>query len=358
MRVLHIGKYYPPHMGGIEKHLQQLVCRQSRILQVSVIVANDARRTESAWLDGARIDRIASFGTLASMPLTPGLARAVRRGEADLIHLHTPNPGGAAAILAAGARQRLIVTHHADTLGRRFLRRLVEPAVSRVMQRASTIIVTSRRYLDSSDELRPYRDKCRVIPLGIDLPAEPASLSGGLRPQGARRLVLAVGRLVPYKGFDILIRAMKAVDAQLLLIGTGPKLEYLQEIIRQESLEDKVTLRGRVDDLRPWFRSASVFVLPSVSRAEAFGIVQLEAMAAGLAVINTDIDSGVPEISIDGKTGLTVPPGNVAALAEAIQLLLDRSDVREQFGKAAQARVYAEFSADLMAQRTLEVYQE
>lgn len=358
MKVLHIGKYYPPHMGGIEKHLQQLVCRHSRALDVSVIVANDSVRSESEWQDGARISRVGSLGALASMPITPGLAWAIRRSEADLIHLHTPNPGGALSMLAAGLTQRLVITHHADTLGRKFLRQMADPAVRQVMKRASAIIVTSRRYLESSEELSPYREKCRVIPLGIDEPERASVAVENGRARSGDKIVLALGRLVAYKGFDVLIRAMKSVDAKLLLIGTGVKAAELLELVKKESLENKVTLRGHVEDLGPCFRAASVFVLPSVSRAEAFGMVQLEAMAAGLPVINTDIDSGVPEVSVNGETGLTVAPGDVSGLAEAIQLLMDRHDLREKFGRAARARVHAEFSADLMAERTLSVYRD
>jgi glycosyltransferase involved in cell wall biosynthesis len=115
---------------------------------------------------------------------------------------------------------------------------------------------------------------------------------------------------------------------------------------------------SRVSDLSPYFAAASIFVLPSVTRAEAFGVAQVEAMAAGLPVINTDIDSGVPEVSLDGQTGLTVPPGDETALAQAINTLLDRNDLRLQFGSAAAARAKAEFTADRMTARTMTLYDE
>jgi rhamnosyl/mannosyltransferase len=179
-----------------------------------------------------------------------------------------------------------------------------------------------------------------------------------IREQFGDRLILAVGRLVPYKGFDVLIRAMKHVDARLLLIGTGPQYDVLARLAVSECVERKITMLGRVENIGPYFGAASLFVLPSVTRAEAFGLVQVEAMAAGLPVINTDIDSAVPECSIDGRTGITVPPRDITALSEAMRLLLDRKDLRFQFGEAARARVNAEYTADLMATRTMSVYSE
>jgi rhamnosyl/mannosyltransferase len=229
------------------------------------------------------------------------------------------------------------------------------------MRRASRIIFTSNRYLDSSLELVPFREKCQMIPLGIDVESavcndqEVISL---IRQRFGERLVLAIGRLVPYKGFDILIRAMKNVDAKLLLIGTGPQHDALRRLISSENLQQKIALLGRVDDIRPYLDAASIFVLPSVTRAEAFGIVQLEAMAAGLPVINTDIDSGVPEVCVNGETAITVPPSSSAALAEAMQLLLSRDDLRAQFGEAAKAKVHSEYTTDLMAERTMALYQD
>jgi len=361
LEVLHVGKFYPPHPGGMETHLRDLATRQARSAQVKVVVANSGWHTEASVVDGVSITRVGKLASIASMPICPGLVSAIRASPADLVHLHTPNPGAALALVRSGHRGQLVVTHHADTIGRKFLRRLSDPFVVRMMQRASRILVTSRRYLDSSPELAAFRNKCCIVPLGID-PAiatsiEPSALAG-LRQQFAGGFVLAVGRLVRYKGFDVLIRAMKRVDAKLVLIGTGPMQQELERLAIEEGVRERVQMPGRVDDTRPYFAAASLFVLPSVTRAEAFGIVQLEAMAAGLPVVNTNIDSGVPEVSIDGQTGITVPPGDPEALGRAIQTLLDRKDLRKSFGEAAKARVQAEYTADLMCARTMRIYEE
>jgi rhamnosyl/mannosyltransferase len=361
MKILHIGKYYPPHMGGIEIYFQQLIMHQSKVMDVAAIVASDLRRTQVEFLDGAKITRVASLGVIASMPITPTMAWHIRQNKADLVHLHTPNPGAALALLTSGHSGKLIITHHADTLGRKQLRRLTDPFVRRVMERAAAIIVTSKRYLDSSEELASFRDKCRIIPLGIDpkpFKYQDAEAVARIKNEYGDRLVLAVGRLVPFKGFEYLIRAMKQVSGTLLLIGTGPLQTSLKSYIIGGGLDSKVRMINKVDNILipPFYRAASIFVMPSITRAESFGIVQMEAMASGIPVINTDIPSGVPEVSVHGQTGFTVPPKDPEALANAINILLDNEELRQRFGAAANRRVQDEFSAEKMIARTMAVY--
>jgi glycosyltransferase involved in cell wall biosynthesis len=358
--ILHIGKYYPPHVGGMETHLQYLVSHQSSLLSVEVVVANDRFVTQTEVVDGARITRVASFGTLASQPICPGLPwRMAGRGE-TMVHLHLPNPWAAQAYLMSGHKGILIVTHHSDTLGRRHLRRFVEPSVRRVMKRAKAIIVTSKRYLENSEELAGFHDKCHIVPLGIDVEAFKAESLEEIRAIRAKygpRLIVSVGRLVPYKGFEFLLQAMKNIDATLLLIGSGPLREQLEAAVERLGIAAKVHLLGHVGDIVPYYRAAQMLVLPSVSRAESFGMVQLEAMACGIPVVNTELDSGVPEVSLHGVTGITVPPKDPQALSHAIRILLDNAETRANYGQAAAVRVGEKFTARQMAESTLRVYE-
>jgi rhamnosyl/mannosyltransferase len=359
LSVLHIGKYYPPFMGGIETYLKCLVSQQGANMPVEVVVANDRLRTRREALDGARITRVASLGTIASMPLCPTLPWNLTGRSESIVHLHMPNPWAAQAYLMSGHKGQLVMSHHADTIGRRQLRKFVDPFVRRAMHRAAAIIVASDRYLASSEELRDFRGKCRVVPYGIDRCVCDPQLLTKTRELSAKygtRLILAVGRLVPYKGFDVLLEAMKQVDATLLLIGTGPLQKQLELTIERLGIEAKAHLLGHVEDLEPYYESASMLVLPSVSRAEAFGVVQIEAMAAGIPVVNTDLDSGVPEVSLHGVTGITVPPKDSRALAEAINLLLGNEEMRLKYGRAAAVRAREEYSASRMAESTLQVY--
>jgi glycosyltransferase involved in cell wall biosynthesis len=358
-RILHIGKFYRPHTGGMETYLANLVSHQSSHVPVQVVVANDHPATQTEMLDGARITRVASFGVIASQPICPSLPWNLI-GHADaLVHLHLPNPWAAHAYLLSGHHSKLVVTHHADTLGRPYLRKLVDPFVRRVMQRADAVIVSSRRYLEGSEELVPFRNKCYVVPMGIDLRAfqnEKFSATSEIYKKYGQRLLLTVGRLVPYKGFEFLIRAMKQVDATLLIIGTGPLQSELETLIVGLGLKDKVHLLGHVEDALPYYQVSRMFLFPSISRAESFGLVQVEAMAAGLPVINTEIDSGAPEVSLHGVTGITVPPRDSNALAGAIKILLANEETRLKYARAAIVRACQEFSIQRMADRTMDLY--
>jgi rhamnosyl/mannosyltransferase len=359
-RVLHLGKYYPPHMGGMETHLQALVRGISGKYSIEVLVANDHVCRQVEHLDGSMIRRVPTFGTLASMPVTPTLPYEFWRSHADLVHIHTPNPGAAFSLAVSGYRGPLIITHHSDTLGRRQLSCLTAPFIRHVMTRADAIIVTSQRYLDSSNELVPYARKCHIIPLGIGEEAfrTPRAVDvQDIQEKFGPHIVLAVGRLVEYKGFPYLIRAIKQLDANLVIIGTGPEASALQSLANDLNIQSRVHFVGRVIELAPYFAAAEIFAFPSISRAEAFGMVQLEAMAAGLPVVNTDIQSAVPEISIHGQTGWTVPPGDSEALANALQSLLENNELRQHMGEAARTRAMTKYGVEQINERTMELYE-
>jgi rhamnosyl/mannosyltransferase len=345
----------------METHIQNLVFGLSASEDVQVIVAGDSIRGQVDRMDGAVITRVPTLGVVASMPVTPTLPWELMKVKPALVHVHVPNPAAAFAIIAARYRGPLVIMHHSDTLGRKLLKRLCDPFVSAMMRRADRIIVASQRYLDSSEELAPFKAKCRVIPMGINIEKERKDVgaeSAKVVQQYGPRLVLAVGRLVGYKGFIYLLEAMLRVDATLLLVGTGPLDAALKAAAQDYGVSRKVKFLGRVDDLQKYHRASSVFVLPSNSRAEAFGLVQLEAMAAGLPVINTDLNSGVPEVSLDGVTGITVPPEDSDSLAQAINRLLANAGMRKRMGEAGMVRARREFAPGLMIERTMQLYEE
>ncbi len=359
--IVHLGKYYPPHMGGMETYVRDLVSGMSGSQDIKVIVAGNSIRRRIDYLDGAVITRVPTVGVVASMPVTPTLPWELMRAKPSLVHVQVPNPGAAFAITMARYRGPLVITHHSDTLGRKFLKKLADPFVNEMMRRADRIIATSKRYLASSDELAPFLSKCRVIPMGINYEEEPENIqaeSEKIVQEYGLRLVLAVGRLVGYKGFIYLVEAMRRVDATLLLVGTGPLVSELKDAAQRLGVSQKIKFLGKVDSLQKYYRASAIFVLPSISRAEAFGLVQLEAMASGLPVVNTDLDSGVPEISLDGVTGITVPPGDADSLARALNRLLDDADLRKTMGAAGKLRARREFAPQLMIERTRILYEE
>ena len=179
-----------------------------------------------------------------------------------------------------------------------------------------------------------------------------------MRQRYGERLIVTVGRLVYYKGFEYLIRAMPRVSGTALIIGEGPLHGKLSKLASELGVADRVHFLGKVDQehLVSCYHAADVFVLPSVARSEAFGIVQIEAMAAGLPVINTRLDSGVPYVSVHNQTGLTVPPADPEALAAAINKLLDDPVLGKKLGAAGHLRACQEFSLQIMTRRTEKLY--
>jgi rhamnosyl/mannosyltransferase len=262
-------------------------------------------------------------------------------------------------------RHVVVVTYHSDIVKQERLLRYFEPFMDRVLRRADAVICTSPNYIDSSLTLRKVRSKCRVIPFGIDLSrfAPTPVMEARAREIRARYdgpIALSVGRHVYYKGFEYAVEAMRDVKGHLLLVGDGPLRRALESRARAFGVERSVHFLGELPDeeMAPHYLASDVYVLPSVARSEAFGIVQLEAMACRKPVINTSLDSGVPFVSRHGETGLTVEPKNPPALAEAMRSLFADPDRARRMGDAGRARVEREFSREVMGERIRALYDE
>jgi glycosyltransferase involved in cell wall biosynthesis len=363
LKVLHVGKFYPPHMGGIETHMEALCGGLCNYVDLRVVVASSDSTATDEMLDGVAVSRVATRLMLASTPLCPGMISKICNDRSDIIHLHFPNPLAVLGYLASRHCGRLVVTYHSDMVRQKVLGPMFEPFLHAALRRSSAIITTSPNYLRSSSVLAQHQERCHVIPLGI--PTErfdhcDPKIAEGIRQQYGDRLIVSVGRLVYYKGFEHLIRAMRQVNGTLLIVGEGPLDEPLRALARELGVADRVHFMGKIshDQLVACYHAAKIFVMASVVRSEAFGIAQVEAMAAGLPVVNTQLDSGVPFVSVHEQTGLTVPPGNPGALAEAVNRLLDNPDLRASLGAAAVLRAHQEFSLDAMVSRTMSLYEQ
>jgi glycosyltransferase involved in cell wall biosynthesis len=367
MRVVQVGKYYYPYSGGIESHLYVLASELKSKVDLDVVVSNNERRTVRDVVNGVSVTRCASFGHLASVEASPGMALELSTRNYDILHLHLPNPVGVASYLASRKprRHRLILTYHGDVARQLRLMKLYAPLVRRVLERADVIIATSPELLEFSNVLPPYRDKTRIVPYGIDLDQfsvtpERTEEAGAIRARfGGGPLLLGVGRLIYYKGFEFAIRALEMLPtAHLLLIGEGPLKDELEALAVELGVASRVHFPGAIlnERVTPYYLASDVYVLPSIARSEAFGIVQIEAMACGVPVVNTRLPSGVPFVSRDGETGFTVPPNDVTALADAVRRLLADAELRRRFGETGRARAHAEFSKAALGRRLLEIY--
>jgi len=255
------------------------------------------------------------------------------------------------------------MTYHSDIVQQRWWRRVFWPILRLGLNRSKAIIVATAAYIETSEILKAYKNRCRVIPFGLDVEqfrrCETADVDR-IRQKYGPRIVLSVGRLIYYKGFEYLVEAMSKVRGRLVVIGEGPLRSRLEQQVRDQGVGERVTFLGAVEnqDMAAWYHAADVFALASTSRSEAFGIVQLEAMACAKPIVNTSLPSGVPFVSPHGVTGLTVPPKNSAALANAINDILDDPAKRSEFGNAGFRRVCSEFEERIMLDRTLRVYEE
>ncbi len=357
--ILQVGKFWAPHYGGIETHLRELCMGLSSVVDVDVLVSNTNREYVQENDGDIRVTRIPTFARVASAPLSPSLLRMLRESPADLVHLHLPNPPAVIAYLLSGHRGKLVVSVLSDIVRQKWIAKILNPTLSALLHRADAIISLSPNHVEHSPVLRHFPEKCHVIPHGIAYEnydhADPVQVAG-IRNRYRGPIVLAVGRMVYYKGFEYLVRAMRKIDAHLLLIGDGPMREELELMAITAGVRNKISFLGNVADLVPYYHACDVFALPSIARSEAFGIVQLEAMACGKPVVNTQLPSGVPWVSQNSVTGITVPPCDSDALAEAVSLLIAQPALAARYGQAARKRVEEEFATERMLARTLSLY--
>lgn len=366
LRIVQIYKDYAPVVGGIENHLRALAeGLAARGHDVTVLVTNEARRTEITSINGVRVIKAARLLHLASTPLSPDLIRQARHLRADVVNIHMPYPPGDLAAL--GIPAPLVVTYHSDIVRQQRLLQIYRPLLHHTLHRAARIIATSAPYIESSPFLRQYAGKCRVVPLSVDVdrfaavsPDAAATVRQRHNIAPHDRVVLSVGVLRYYKGLHILLDTMRDMDATLLVVGDGPEREQLEQLAAQYGIADRVRFVGRVADqeLPAYYHAADVFVLPSHLRAEAFGIVLLEAMASGLPVVSTELGTGTSVVNQHGVSGFVVPPADPHALARAIYVLLANDDLRCWMGAQARERVVAHYTHDRMIDETLAVYEE
>ena len=365
MKVLQINKLYYPHIGGVEKHVQDVAQALHGQIDVEVLVANSERKATREKVNDVVVTRVPAWGTVQSAPIAPGFYGAIRRSDADIFHLHFPNPIGEIAYLAAGAPGKLVVTYHADVVRQKTLKRFYGPIIKRLLDRADMIMASSPNLIEQSPWLADLQEKCRVIPFAIDLTpfqtnAQTEAKAKEIRESAGTPLILFVGRLIYYKGLEWLIRALPNVEANLVVVGEGVLKPDLQELAAELGVADRVRFAGAVTDadLPAYYHACDLFALPSIAESEAFGFVQLEAHACGKPVVSTDLPTGVPYANLDEVTGLIVPPKDSAALATALNRLLSDEALRRRLGGQAKERVETEFSLEAMGREIMKAYKE
>ncbi|MFQ5605420.1 MAG: glycosyltransferase [bacterium] len=365
-QLIQLGKYYYPVHGGMETHLYDLCSQFKERYDIQVFVANTRPTTVSETVDGVPVKRLANWGECFSSPVCPTFPLHLRRlapnGPA-IVQLHLPNPMAHLAYLWARPKGRLILMWHSDIVRQKVLSKFYRKAIFDLLEQADCVVTTSPDYIRHSPFLSKFREKCVVVPLGIAVskfqatPAVQARARKISETYGAP-MVLFVGRFTYYKGLQVLLEAAKEIDGTILLVGDGPLKKTLIEKIQGEGLHKKVRVLTNVcnGELAAYYHACEVFVLPSTERSEAFGLVQLEAMACGKPVVSTDLKTGVPWVNQHGKTGRVIPVNQPQKLALAVNGLLADADERRRLGQNGRRRVLDTFAIEKVTQKMAQVY--
>ncbi|MBI4503073.1 MAG: glycosyltransferase [Gemmatimonadetes bacterium] len=368
MKILHLSKFYPPDKGGLEHVV-------ARLAEGAAAAGHEVRvvsATGSSWVRppgkritevpraGVTVVRLPTHGVVWSQPIAPGYLSAVR-WPADVVHVHHPHPLADLAVIL-NVRAPVVITHHSDVRRQTLAKPFYWPLARAVLSRARAIVVPTRAHLGASNEVRGFEEKVRVIPFGVDQvrfhPREPDRKPPVFASDGP--VGLFAGRLVGYKGLDVLIRAVEGTTLTVVIVGDGPLRRSLERQVGAAGLARQIRFAGELpdDDIPAYFRSADYLVLPSTSPAEMFGIVLIEAMASGKPVISTALPTGVREVNERDVTGLEVPPGDPVALRQAMQRLAGDAGLRRRLGAAGRKRVEERFTLKQMVDDHLKLYSE
>jgi rhamnosyl/mannosyltransferase len=369
MRVLQFGKFYPPHIGGIERVMFDITeGLNARGIRCDVLCSNDERRYVEETIKTYRVMRTASYGIHLSASLSPQLAVKLRRigTRYDIIHMHLPDPMATLALFYARPKSEVVLHWHNDIVRQKTLLRFFLPFQTWMLRRADAVVTTSPNYIDGSAHLGPYRAKCHVVPIGVDradFEVSEATVKDIRERYGNRRLVFSIGRLSHYKGYRYLVEAARYLgdDYAILIAGCGPLHKSLAGRIKDQGLGDKVFLLGPVahEQVGSYYEACDIYCLSSISRNEGFGLVQLEAMLFRKPVVSTSVEgSGVTWANLDGETGLVVEPKNARLLADAVERICSNREMYERFAANGYERVTRLFTREIMLSETLKLYEK
>jgi glycosyltransferase involved in cell wall biosynthesis len=371
-RPLHIGKFIPPPYAGVEAHVDTLLRALQPDVQGTLVAGESPGGPATGMALPYRVLTARSYGRFASATLSPGVLALARRelasGRCNLLHVHAPNPWGDFAVIACPSRVPVVMTWHSDIVRQRRLMHVYRPIQRRALQRTDRIIVFTPKHYESSAQLHQLdvSGKIAPVPIGIDFDRlDPRHADGGMHDRitafaQGRPVILTVGRHVYYKGYEYLLSAIARLrtDAVLVMVGTGVLSASLERQAQELGITARVLFLGETDDagLVAALHRCDVFSLPSIAPSEAFGIASAEAMACGKPTVVCELGNGVNHLNQHGRTGLTVPPRDVPALADALDLLCADTGLRRRLGEGASQWVRQEFSMAAMKSGLLAVY--
>ncbi len=355
MKVVYIGKYFNPYYGGIETVSQQLCEGVSSMgHEVNIIVSHEQFfKSSKSNNSGFDVIKLKNYGRLFSVPICFWSAKFINSLNPDIVHFHLPNPLPLFKLDSINAAK--VATYHAPIIGKSILKKMYKPTYKRHLELFDKVIVTSHNIKNEENYLRLGIDdsKVTVIPLGVAKHNFLKEKSG----ESIKKIIFS-GRLVRYKGLDYLVKAMSSIDAQLTIVGDGPLQNKLKQLSISLKLDNKIFFKPAVsrEKLFVLLKSFDLFVLPSISEAEAFGMSALEAMSVGLPLITTQLSSGVSEFNLNRKTGFVVKPKSVNDLIIGINQALKSGNL-EKFEKNSLLRFKQKYTLDRMINSYVSMYE-
>ena len=360
MKVLFVAPYAYPHIGGAETHINYLSKELSKLgCKVEILTSlYNKKLPKSENINSVLIKRIPVSHTFYHTPITPNLFDVLMKEDYDIIHVHYSGPYSPelSSFVSLIRDKPMIITHHGIGYGsglKGFLEKVYYITLwNFVLSTVKKIIIPTSMYLD---DLKKHRKKCIVIPNGVDLKEFVKQKS---KNKSKEKIVLFVGKLLVYKGLDILLEAMKKVDAKLVIVGHGDET-YYKKLVKKMRLDNKVMFLKDLErkKLIEIYKRCDVLVLPSIRKTEVFGIVLIEGMASGKPVIGSRI-GGIPEIIKNGKNGLLVPPEDSDSLIDAINYILNNPKKSKKMGSYGQKLCKLKYDWKVIAKKTFEVYNE
>jgi len=366
MKVLQLGKFYPIR-GGVEKVMGDLTLGLgAQGVECDMLCACLPPQKPGIIQAGpnSRIICVPALSKRAATMISPSMVSYLREHmDYDIIHIHHPDPMAAMALYLSGYKGKVVLHWHSDILKQKVFLRFYLPLQSWLLKRADVVIGTSPVYLRESPYLKDCQDKAVSVPIGVSpVVADYDDISRVREKVGGKRIVLSLGRFVEYKGFGYLVDAVSSLPRDYVLVmgGEGPLREKIMGMASKNGHMGRVMFPGRIpeEELPSWIAACDVFVMSSVQKTEAFGVVQVEAMSIGKPIVATRIPgSGVSWVNEDGVSGINVPIKDSTALAEAIISICEDSEMYSLFSANSLRRYQEHFTLEKMIDACRRLYQ-
>ena len=361
MKILQISNYYYPHIGGIEQVAGDCSNSLKDSHEIKVFCFNHEKGDSIDNVDGVEVNRAGCFAKIASQSLSFSYGKLLKKVfksfNPDLVIFHFPNPFAShylLKILKKYPNCKLVIYWHLDIVKQKMLGKLFNGQTKRLLNRAVKVLATSPNYIEGSKYLSANKDKCDVLSCCVNsqrlnIVDKDIELANEIKSKFDNKTIcFAIGRHVPYKGMEYLVKASKYLDDgyKIFIGGVGPLTDELKSMAKGD---EKITFLGKVknEELKAYLLACDIFCFPSITKNEAFGIALAEAMYFGKPTVTFTIPgSGVNYVSLNGVTGIEVENGDVEKYAEAIKKLASDSTLSEQYGAAAKERAEKLFTEE------------